>query len=244
MRHQYILFPFLLILLPLLLDAIWDGIAHRLIRAGSIAAIVLIAVLSALHQFNSYRMGEAPSRAWFSDEFASLFETADNVPILIPSYGLIPAYMNRRGHGIAYSTSYQLARDCAHVSYQGWFAALLNWPAFELYTSKANDGGPITLVKSQYRWDFAAVPDATFFEQLRQLLLRMDRDAVRIFSFRTAQAFASDPSALRGIASRHGFVVTDYDDTTNGAIWRLQMLPQKQALPPTQSPPSATQWPP
>jgi len=232
MRHQYILFPLLLLLIPLLLDALWGGLRSSLPRRLMLVTVVVITVASALQQFDGRRMGEAPDRPWFADEFALLFERASDKPILLPSYGLIPAWINRRQAGIAYSSSYQLARDCAYLSYQGWFAAMLNWPSYDVYSSRADDGGPLTLIKSQYHWDFPPVPDDAFFIGLRKLLGRIDQDAIRVFAFQTSSDFASDPEALRQVAARNGFTLGDYTAIGNGAIWDISL----QAEPATSLP--------
>lgn len=225
LRHQYVLFPFLLLLLPLALDRLptprrWGQTPAALLGAACLVAAALVV----LPQYRSGPVSEAPARPWLEDELGRLFATGSDEPILVPAFALIPAYLDRIDQGIAYHSSYQVSRDCAHIAYQGWFAALLNWPTFETYRSRADDGGPLTLVKSQYYWDLPAVPDDPFFAATAKLLRRMDQRAIKVFAFRTAEPYRADPAALRRAAARHGFTLSEFSPTANGAIWRIERL--------------------
>jgi len=231
MRHQYILFPFLLMLLPLTLESIHAHLPHRLINIALALVALGIAGANAVNMHEHRLIGEAPNRSQFAREFKQLFATAPDSPILIPNFALFPAWVDRMPHGIHYQTSYQGGRDAMYVSYQGLMAPFITWPAYESYRYTADDGSQATLIKDHYRWDLPPVPTEHFFINLAQLLHRLDQTAMTVFAFQTGQRYQPDEAGLRAAAAANGFELTDFSIIGDAAIWRVERTAAALARP-------------
>lgn len=231
MRHQYILFPFLLMLLPLALESVQAHLPQKPVALGLSLLVIVIATANAVHSYQQRDPGEAPIRNQFEREFERLFATAPDSPLLIPNFALFPAWVNRMPHGIHYQSSYQGGRDAMYVAYQGTVAPLLKWPAYETYRYKADDGSEATLVKDHYRWDLPPVPADDFFIQLAQLLHRMDQTAMTVFAFQTGEPYHPNEAGLRAAAANNGFTLTRFITVGDAAIWRVERTPAALARP-------------
>lgn len=231
MRHQYILFPFLLMLLPLTLESIQARLPHNIVIIGLALVAIGIATANAVDMHRHGAIGEAPDHNQFEREFKQLFATAPDSPLLIPDFALFPAWVNRMSHGIHYQLSYQGGRDAMYISYQGSVAPLLSWPAYETYRYTADDGSKATLVTDHYRWDLPPVPPQDFFIQLAQLLHRMDQTAMTVFAFETEGRYQPDEQGLRAAAAANGFTLTDFTAVGDAAIWRVERTAAALARP-------------
>ena len=230
LRHQYILFPLLLILLPLTMELIWKGLSRPSARAVLVAAVVGIAIAHSLQMHQQRPLSEAPAEIVGADSYQILFETATDTPIIIPAYSFFPMYMDRYRHQVWYHYSYQVAGGLAPNTfvhdYQGWTAIALPWSAYEMYGFKADDGGEGRFVKDTYRWLFDPVPDALFFAHLRGMLKVLKKDRARIFAPQPDAAIQQDPHALRKAAADNGFTVTEFLPASTGAVWSVEMGPE------------------
>jgi len=233
MRHQYILFPFLLMLLPLTLESIHARLPQRWVSIGLALLAIGIASANAINMHQQRPVGEAPLSNPLARELKQLFASAPDSPILVPNFALFPVWVDRMPHGIHYQVSYQSGRDGMYISYQGMMAPLLKWPAYESYLANADDGTQLTLIKDHYRWDLPPVPDASFFIQLAQLLHRMDQTAMTVLAFGTERPYVADEQGLRAAAAANGFELTDFASVSFGtaAIWRVQRSAAALAAP-------------
>ena len=231
MRHQYILFPFLLMLLPLALESIQVRLPQLLVGIAMGLLVLSIATANAIYQHKHRLVGEAPPHSQFAPEFKQLFASAPDTPLLVPNFAFFPAWVNRMPHGIHYHTSYQGGRDGMYIAYQGTIAPLLSWPAYENYHYTADDGSKGILISDHYRWDLPPVPDETFFIQLAQLLHRMDKTAITVFAFQTEHPYQPDEAGLRAAAAANGFTLTGFKTLGDGAVWRVERTPAALAAP-------------
>lgn len=227
MRHQYILFPLLLLLLPLGMDSIWKRLPNTAAKGILAAVVIVIAIVHSVQMHNTRGLSEAPAEVASADGFKLLFETADDIPIFIPAYSFFPSYMDRYRHQIWYHYSYQVAGGLAPNTfahdYQGWASIALPWPSYEMYGYKADDGSEGRFIKDSYRWLFDPIPDALFFSQLRGMLKVLKTDRAQIFAPQPNPSIVQNEEGLRAAARDNGFAVTEFTPLSAGVIWSVEM---------------------
>lgn len=235
LRHQYLLFPMLLILLALGVDALWRRLTWRLARALLLVLVVGTAAYSSVPTLRqSGSLGEAGHNLVWPETFEQAFKTAGDEPLLIPSFLLYPSYADRYQHGFYYQTSYQNDGHRYHTGYQGWLAIGMLWAPYEEFRVFADDGRPMTMVKDHYRWMYPPVPDSLFFRQTRGLLEAMGRDRIRVLGFLDDANKKPDPEGLRAAAAANGFVLSDYVPVEQGALWTITLDKQAATTPPSE----------
>lgn len=226
MRHQYVLFPFLLLLLPVTIEQLWQRVDKRVFGVVAIIVIVVIAIINLQRSLDSRRIGQpAVSLAWTA-EFSQLFDRARDEPTLIPAVSFFPMFYQRLPSGIVYETAYAADRLGYHRAYQGWLAIAMPWPAYQQYRITTDDGGELSIIKDHYRWLFDVVPDELFFTQTRQLMTTLGQTRLRVFALQQKpNAKPQDEPGLRAAATANGFAITEYTPLTYGAVWTLELSP-------------------
>ena len=224
LRHQYILFPMLLVLLALGVDALWRRFDHFLPRALLLTTMIGIAAFSSMQTLDKAgKLGEAPDTVAWPDAYHEMFKSTRDEPLLIPAYAIYLTYAHRYTHGFFYRDAYQNDGHRYHIAYQGWLAIAMLWASYEEFGAIADDGSTLTVVKDQYRWTYPPVPDALFFEQTRGLLEAMGKDRIRVFGLLTNPKDKPDPEGLKAAAEQHGFTLSEYLPIEHGAIWTITM---------------------
>lgn len=255
LRHQYILFPLLVVLLALSLDSVWRRLASSWLRAGLLLGVVGIAILSSQQTLQQAgQLGEAPASDPWAPAYQELFKTARDEPLLIPSFAIYLTYANRYRSGMYYHNAYSNETDTHryYTAYQGWLAIAMLWAPYEEFVVTTDDGGELTVLKDHYRWLYPPVPDELFFTQTRGVLKAIGKDRVRVFALQTDPNIKQDPDGLKAAAAANGFTVTEYLPLDNGAIWTIALAsgapqqspadvaPAPQVMPATTSPEPAT----
>jgi len=242
MRHQYVLFPLLVILLGLALDTVWRWIGKLYVTAPLLLLVVGFAAYSSIQTLQAKNhLGEAPGDDLLASVYPLLFATDHKEPVLISGIGLYPIWADRykidNGEGITYRNAYQSDHGRMYTAYQGWLAMLMPWASYEEFHATADDGGTVVILKDQYRWFFPPIPDDLFFTHIRGLLEAMGRTRLRILSILADPKTLPSREALSAAAAAHGFTLTEYTVNEHGPIWAVEMntpAPQDCANPPPQ----------
>jgi hypothetical protein len=237
MRHQYVLFPLLVILLGLTLDSVWRWISTLYLKSILLALVLGFSIYSSVQTLQAKgQLGEAPHQNLLSSVFPVLFDTDHKEPLLIPGIGLYPIWFDRyridNGHGITYRNAFQSDHGRMYTAYQGWLAMLMPWASYEEFHAKANDGGTVIVVKDQYRWFFPPIPDDLFFTHITGLMKTMGQPRLRIYSILADPGAKPGREALSAAAAAHGFTLIGYTENEHGPIWTLELnaaLPQNCA---------------
>ena len=237
LRHQYVLFPFLLLLLPLTLNLLWPHLQG--IRAKYITALLIIAI--ALH--TSYRshqawpnMGEANPVRWWDDETRLLFSKSSTIPVLLPRYSFYTVLVNLLVPGSRFQTSWMCDDHRCVTAPQGLRAVLADWPDFQQHRVWLADNGTTDIFKSR-EWLIAVHPNDAFFSRLRGLMTAVDITEIRILSPASSDVLV-DQVALRVTARRNGFELTGFHRSDDALIWQLAVAGHRASATPT-DPPSA-----
>ena len=234
-RHQYVLFPFLLLLLPLALQSVWQHFPNAAIKTMVLTVVLAIAAHNTVRTLDYRGIGEAPDKTPWQQAHAELFATAPGVPILIPAYALFWTFANRfithDRYAMYYRTSYDPDQNGYHQNYQGWLRILMPWPAYEEYGILTEDGSEALLLKDSYRWLFDAMPDDLFYSQTQAMIEATNSKGLRIFSPLDGSTPANQEE-LRLAAKQHGFTLTEFTLIDDVVIWTL-MLDSAQPAAPT-----------
>jgi len=224
MRHQYVLFPFLLLLLPLALQAIWQTLPNTVVKTIVLALVVAIAAHNTERTLGYRGIGEAPGKSPWQAAYSELFATASEVPILIPAYALFWTYTDRfvrhDKYAMYYRNSYVPDPNGFHQSYQGWLSIFMPWASYEEYGIITEDGSEALLLKDSYRWLFDAMPDDLFYGQTQAMIEETNSTGVRIFSPLTGNPPANEEE-LRASAKQHGFTLTEFTVFDDAVTWTI-----------------------
>ena len=225
LRHQYILFPFLLLLLPLAMNVVWQRLPNKVLKGLLIVGVLAIAATTSVRTYQHHDgITEARGSADFwEDEYDHIFATASDAPVFIPGFPFQPAYINRLVPGMWYRTAYKQGRDRIHMSYQGWLAILLPWPEYQEYGVNTDDGGETVFIKDHFRMMFDAVPDDWFFTQMRGVLNAMGKTSARVFAAEVGKQPDRDEPLLRAAAARNGFVLTHFERIDDSLFWSVDL---------------------
>jgi len=223
LRHQYVLFPFLLLLLALVLDSLWRRINSRSAQI-IIAGILVALMLNASYRTLQWRtmLGEAPAAPLWSDEFQILFEDGGEIPVFIPHYTFYSAFMDRWVNGIQYQDSYRCSDTKCTQSTQGWRALIEPRPDFQQYRIYVNGGKDITLL-SYLWWTFPVLPNDEFFKRIKGSLQTIGASSGRIFSQSNDPDRAQMETELRQRAQAHGLSLEEYRVSPSGVIWSVRI---------------------
>jgi len=222
MRHQYLLFPLLLLVLALLINALWRRLGNRPARALLIIIVLGIAINTTMRSHRDhFYIGEAPPAPFWKDELAALFQHGSDSVVVTPAYTSYAVIMDRWRPGIHHRTGYRCDGDHCVAVPQGFAALLKPWPRFQLFSARADDGQPISILRYQDA-NLSTRPAAAFLDQLRGTLTAMGRSSARIF------AADSDPSAaaratLDALLASHGFRLTGFTPIHNSVIWSIAL---------------------
>ncbi len=222
LRHQYILLPFLLLLLPLGLNAIWGLLDNRWLRATAVALVIATALYTSHrgHQQFHYIGEPAPGGLW-TEETPLLFEHATDTPVLLPRSIFYPIYVKLLKTGVGYNASWLCPRTGCTSAVQGWQAIISDWPDFEQFTAGTRDGGSVPLLRSKH-WLFTPVPDKAFFVDLKNLMAVLDTQTLRLLS-QTDPGDHAFEAELAAAATRHGLTLTEFLPTSGGVIWTVEL---------------------
>lgn len=233
LRHQYVLFPMLLLLVALALDRVWRRIDMTAARAA-LAVAVLAAALMVSHRTLQDRgiIGESPAQPWWGADFEILFETGTELPVIIPQYTFYSAFMHRWSTGIRYQTSYNCDHQGCTEPSQGWIALTEPRPQIQEYMVRVNGGKDITLLE-YYLWMFPALPNPQLMGSFKSIIETIGAPGARIFTPDSSPDHAGQESALRALAAKQGLRLTEYQVTPSGIIWSVE-------LPSATTPPAPT----
>ena len=226
LRHQYVLYPLLLILLALSLDTVWRWLGTLWLKLPMLLVVIAIAVVSSAQTLERVgQLGEAPASDPWAPAYQTLFEHATDEPLLIPSFAIYLTYAHRYQQGMYYRDAYRNETDTNryYTAYQGWLAIAMLWAPYEEFGAIADDGKELIIIKDHYRWLYPAVPDTLFFTQTRGVLDAIGKTRIRVFAPQTDANVKADPDGLRAAASANGFTVTEYLPLAQGAIWSLEI---------------------
>ena len=231
LRHQYVLFPFLLLLLPLAMNVLWQRLPNAALKGTAMAIVLAVAATTSVRAYQDHGgITEARSGINFwQDEFDHVFATASEAPVFIPGFPFYPAYINRLEPGMWYRNAYKQGTDRIHQSYQGWLAILLPWPEYQEYGANTDDGGETVFVKDHYRMMFGAVPDDWFFTQMRGVLNAMGKTSARVLAPEVGKQPDHDEPLLRAAAARAGFVLTHFERIDDALFWSVDVAPDNTA---------------
>jgi len=235
LRHQYILYPFLLLTLPLLLNAVWKPLRFSVLRLPLLLLVGWIAVTTSQASLQqAQRLGETPSYGRWADEFEQLFNGASDVPVVIPHYSFYSAFVNRWVPGIGYRNAYQCEYQGCSSAVQGWGALLEPWPAFQRFVAKTDDGRDFTLYKS-HQWVFPAVPTLQQFHEIRSLMNVSGHDRLRIFSpaSKPDEGFEHDDTRqkLADAAAVYGYRLIEFTPVNDSLLWTIERDPGLSSQP-------------
>lgn len=226
-RHQYVLFPFLLMLLPIAMNAVWKPLPTAA-RAALAAAALLAAGLTASHSHRQpIGLGDAPPTPFWAAELDYLFGQGpgDDTLTVTPAYSSYAAFMDRWVPGIRYRNGYHCGKQGCRTAPQGFAAILEPWPDFVLFDAYADDRSQVLIA----RYATATVPprpSTAFLDQLRGLLAATGRSRARVFSAVT-RPVDRDPAgttvaALAATAQRQGLKLIDYRSIGDSVIWTVE----------------------
>jgi len=228
LRHQYILYPFLLLTLALALNVIWKPLRYPLLRLPLLLLIGWIAVTTSQKSLQHYHwFGEHPSYGLWADEFDELFNNEEAVPVIIPHYSFYSAFVNRWVQGFRYQNSYQCDHEGCSTATQGWRALVEPWPAFLHFAARTDDLRDFTVYKS-HQWVFPAVPNFQLFREVRALMNATGHDRMRIFSPESKPGDGFEQAGvhqqLTEAAAEYGFRLTEFTPLNNNLIWTIEKI--------------------
>lgn len=222
LRHQYVLFPLLLLLLPLVMDTAWGALRHGSLRGLMVALVLAIAVANAV-DMRRHPIAEAPRAERWGNTFKALFSHNRDEPVFVTAYLFYPTYMNRHPHGVWYQSSYQRSRQGDYyTAYQGWLSILLPWTPFEEYGALTDDGGAATFVRDRHRFHFYTMPDRLFFDDVRGVLKAMGKDRATIIAVSATPSEPLDHDAIRENAAQFGFRVSGIEQVDDIVLLTIQ----------------------
>lgn len=221
LRHQYVLFPLLLLLVALALDLLWQKLDRTAARTLLVA---LVFTAAATVSYRSLRIhgsiGEAPAQAWWGEDFEQLFESGTELPVILPQYSFYAAFMNRWTDGIRYQTSYNCDQQGCTEPTQGWRALTEPRPQIQQYRVTVHGGKDIRLLE-YYQWAFPTPANPPLLASIKRVIETLDAPGARVFSPDGSADRADKEDQLRTLAARHGLRLTEYRLTPNGIIWSL-----------------------
>ena len=224
MRHQYVLFPLLVILLGLALDTAWRWLTNVYLKTILLALVLGFSVYGSVQTLQAKGLlGEAPAKNMLASAYPLLFTTDHKEPLLISGIALYPIYVDRYRQGITYYNAFQSDHGRIYTAHQGWLSMLLPWASYEEFHAVADDGSTVAILKDQYRWFFPPIPDNLFFTHIRGLLKTLGQTRLRIFTVLADPKAQPGRDALSAAVAAHGFTLTEYIEDENGPIWTIEM---------------------
>ncbi len=238
LRHQYLLFPFLLLLVPLSMHLLWPHLAGRWPRRLAVALVVVVAFHTSFrtHQTNVHIGDPAPDR-WWTEETITLFSVSSDIPVLLSRYNFYPILINLLTPGSRFRTSWTCDTNTCETAPQGMRAILNDWPEFQQHRVWLADSGTTDIFKSR-EWLISVHPDDDFFGRLLGLMTAADITEIRILSTASSDVVVNQ-AALRATARRNGFELTGFHRSDNALIWQLAVAGRQAHAGPTE--PSGTE---
>jgi hypothetical protein len=209
LRHQYVLFPFLLLLLPLALDTLWRRFPNAWLQRIGLTLVLAIAITNAVQMQRSNPIPEAPATETWAKTYETLFAQGRDEPIFVNAHMFFPSFMNRYPHGVWYQFSYQRSvQGDYYTAHQGWLSILLPWTPYEQYGAIAADGSQVVMVRDRHRLHFFTKPDKLFFDQVRGVLTAMGKTRATILAAHADPSKPIGDQAIRDNSRQFGFETT------------------------------------
>lgn len=245
LRHQYILFPFLLLLLPLSLNALWPRLPNDLLKGLLLIGVTAMGVHSSIRSHaDNFSIGDAPLAPFWGDELKTLFARGSDSVVVTPAYSSYATFMDRWVQGVHYRNAFDCDGSDCRTAAQGFKALIQPWPDFMEFEARADDGGEIRFLR-YLPPTLSTLPTPAFFDMLKGTLTAMGKTRARIFSPDTNHQPNHDQQALRERAQQHGFKLTEFQPLNTSVLWSLELIDQpppattssamNAALPTTQS---------
>ena len=226
MRHQYILYPFLLLLLPLSLDLFWRSLHYPALKGILLTAVLAIALYSTANTHEEhFSIGDAPPSPFWKDEFDTLFSHGSDSIVVTPAYGSYATFMNRWIPGVHYRTSFYCDADSCKTAPQGFPAIVKPWPDFQLFAAYADDGGDAQFLR--YRGTMLpTLPGGDFLDALRNVLKTLGKTRARLFSPETNHQPNPDRAELAQLLAKHGLTLTRFEPVNTSILWSVELANQ------------------
>jgi len=217
LRHQYFMFPLIILLLIFLFDEVYGRIQNRLLHAVLCGGILILAISGSIYSFRNNRIGEFPDVPLWKGAARHLFIEKDKET---------PIYMNAYPFNAVFTVQ----------RYRGWhFEGPVDrgWDEF-----KAGMGTEKwTIYRDRRNWTVPHLPDETFFQRLRRLFKKKGLSSLRVFTARAKQPSSkrerlADKDRLAERCRKNGFELESYGVLRDGEIYELSPLIRTAADPP------------
>lgn len=227
LRHQYLLFPFLLLVLAFALDLAYKKLPNNLFRAMACGLVLGIALTSTARARQADPIGEAPPVQTFGNEIEAIFGVKiEPVPVYMTVYPFYVVYADRFGKGIDYRNSY------GHDE-SGWIgvsqlespvAGLQIRREWDEYAVSMDSGKQIPLFRDRTLFHLPTAPDGSFFERLQELMHERSLRRLRVLRPHGDQPLEKDVTELSALFEAYGFVFQDYQWSESGTTWLVESL--------------------
>jgi len=225
LRHQYVLFPFLLLLLPLALDTLWRRFPNAWLQRIGLTLVLAIAITNAVQMQRSNPIPEAPPTETWAKTYETLFAKPHDEPIFINAHMFYPTFMNRYPHGVWYQFSYQRSvQGHYYTAHQGWLSLLLPWTPYEQYGAIAADGSHVVLIRDRHRFQFFTKPSELFFDQVRGVLKAMNQTRATILVPHEAPSKPIDDQAIRDHSRQFGFETIAIEPVEDSVLLTIEAI--------------------
>ena len=232
LRHQYLMFPLLLLLLPLAVDLLWRWWPATWARAIILLTVIGIALANAYTVRQTQQVPEAPATEQWGAEYQALFSHGRDEPVLVNAYVFYPTYTNRLPHGVWYRSSYQQAPQGYYTPPQDWSSITAPWTPYEEYGAYSDDDQLLVFIRDRYRFHIPPLADAVFFAQMRGILKAMGKDTISILSTQGGGDTVPSEKAMQDHAGAQGFELTKMETVGNSVIWTIKVVGEAPAEPP------------
>lgn len=206
-RHQFVLFPFFVFCLLLLLDRVQRAM-HPMLRCASFAAMLFATIYwgsSAAHK----PLPEPPN--W-------LPEWPADTALLVHAAGTEPLYVT--GYS-AYGLSGSLSGSLSGLTF---VAESSCGPRCQRFTATARDGARRTIIKDSGLWETPSFTDAFFAMHLRDVITAAGCDTIWVYSL-AASPNPADTPRIQSIYRQLGLHATQGPKMGIGEAWRISTRP-------------------
>jgi hypothetical protein len=238
LRHQHLLFPFLVLVLAFALDLVYRRLPNRPLRIGSLALVLAISAWTSARAWRADPIGEAPPSQMYGEEIAAVLGRGVAAePLYVTVYPFYVVYAERFGKGIDYRDSYGHDEDgwIAISAAQDWLSGSRIRREWDEYLVASDSGERIPLFRDRTLFELPEAPDAAFFQRLNELMDERGLERLRVLRPHFELPMRDDGAGLSARYGRHGFRVSDYRWSPTGVTWLVER--RREPADPTSPPP-------
>lgn len=202
-RHQFVLFPFCLFSLLLLLDRVQRAL-HPMLRCVAFAAMV----------FSTITWGVSVSKKPLPEPPNWLAEWPADAQLLLQAASREPIYVT------GYS-AYGLSGSLPGLTF---VAESSCGPRCQRFTATGRDGSQRTVLKDSGLWETPRFTDAFFAMHLVEVMVAAGQDTVWVYSL-AAEPKAEDAPRITSIYRQLGLSATPGPKMGIGEVWRISKAP-------------------